>query len=151
MSSVVKLLKKALKRKEKLKDRSKKRWDSRLAQVEAGKKERQEKREENLKKRRRQGGGSSLEASTKEAAAEGGKKASGPPVAKVRGAGPRAVSVGVYAGNGTAWLMVLNLGLSLYGVSCGWGQKQRRAGFEGKRHEHEFLNKAPPGKAAKRA
>jgi len=46
------LLKKALKRKLKLKERSAKKWEERVAAVEAGKKERQEKREENLRKRK---------------------------------------------------------------------------------------------------
>lgn len=46
------LLKKAIKRKQKLKERSQKKWGERLANQEAGKAQKQEKREANLKKRK---------------------------------------------------------------------------------------------------
>lgn len=48
----VQLLKKAIKRKQKLKERSQKKWGERLANQEAGKAQKQEKREANLKKRK---------------------------------------------------------------------------------------------------
>jgi len=70
------LLKKALKRKLKLKERSAKKWEERVAAVEAGKKERQEKREENLRKRKAGNDGGS--AATKESYQKDATTGSGP-------------------------------------------------------------------------
>lgn len=67
------LLKKTLKRKEKLKDKSGKEWDGRIEGVRAGKEMRQKKRDENLRKRKEDKGSKGKKSGSK-GSSKGGKK-----------------------------------------------------------------------------
>lgn len=67
------LLKKTLKRKEKLKDKSGKEWDGRIEGVRAGKEMRQKKRDENLRKRKEDKGSKGKKSGSK-GGSKGGKK-----------------------------------------------------------------------------
>jgi len=68
------LLKKTLKRKEKLKGKSEKAWDGIIEGVRAGKEMRQKKRDENLKKRKEEKGNKGGKKSGAKGGSKGGKK-----------------------------------------------------------------------------